>query len=169
VPISILDAYTSVSIKYKRNKTCYREAGSVTGFDVGTGNELFCIYDKAYERVRSCKYSKKTSITNTVTRFEARLKNQKIPFKSIHQLKEYLEYYPFSNLVFYGLKDELPQRLEGAKDFAYNFGMNSLVKKLSSGNNFKKTYLKWFEETPIEEQLRTKYFNSIRNQIGDTL
>ena len=164
--IPIFDVYTSVSIKHKRNKTCYREGGRVTGFDVGSNNELFCIYDKAYERVRACKYTKKNTNTNTLTRFEARLKNQKVPFNSISEIKLYKDHYPFTNLTFYKLKDDLPKRLEGAKNFSDTLGMNSLIKQLSKSNNFRKSNSKYLERTNLEQVLKDSYLLSINNQLG---
>jgi hypothetical protein len=165
IPIPIIDIFTSIKVKFKRDSSVFKEKGNITGIEIGSGNELFCIYDKAYERIRVRKYKKIEPRAGILTRFEVRLKNQKVPYKSFSDISYYSNFYPFGKLTFYKLKSELPKKLLQAGEFADSFGMNNLVKMLSSGNNFNKTYLKHLEELSLNQTLKSHYLNSISNQL----
>lgn len=163
--INVVDAFESVRMKHKRNVKTFGDyqAGRLTGFMNGSKNEIFTVYDKAFEqksltfRPTSFKRVKSFSQDLIMTRFELRQKFKKVPFKSVKDLPFLASYNPFKDIEVYNLK-------AGSKEDIGDFmrqnklhGLQNMYQQFNKYNNFKRDYAKYFESSNLPEQLRDIY------------
>lgn len=162
--IPIGQAFESIRVKYKRNmKTFgdYRSQG-LTGFYAGSKDEVFAVYDKAFEqRTKAFKPTSFKKIKGAhpyvLTRFELRQKYKMIPVRTLRELPFLLAYNPFENIQGLELRDNLSQAYEPFKRRTALIGLQNVYRELNKQNNFKRDQFKHFKESDLPEVLRRIY------------
>jgi hypothetical protein len=174
VPIPIEEIRKAIKAKHKRLRHDYKENDICTGFELGSDQEIICIYDKAYELLKRRKYRKlEGQIPKLMTRIELRLRAKKIPFKSFDELQNYLDINPFKIIEFYKLDN-----LEGFSDFQL-FQVNKLlitvnesgclhgaIKRLNQNNNFKRDHKYLIRNTDLENHIADQFKSNLYAFLG---
>jgi hypothetical protein len=166
LPVPLEQIRKAIKARHKRIRHDYKENDVCTGFELGSDQEIICIYDKAYELLTRRKYRRLNDQTPRVmTRIEIRLRSKKIPLKRFEELTHYVEINPFEILEFYKINSS--EEISEFQHFRLNKFLFTLdesgclhgaIKRLNSNNNFKRdnTYLvrDSYLETFIANQLR---------------
>lgn len=161
--MSIDEVFLMIKVKGKKKRTDYEEKSKITGFEIGRGNEIICVYDKNFERVTKRKFRKCSSEYTNKTRVEVRHHKTKIIHKPLVNLYLYAETNPFSCLEFYHLQstDKISQKnltkYKLLKEWRDNFGMQGTYKELNKNNNFNKTFGNYLNLSNISQKMAIEH------------
>ena len=166
-PLDYIQARIRVKNKIKRSDY---DSDKLTGFEIGRGNEIIVVYDKAYEIISKKKYRliDKTSLGN-LTRIEVRHKGPKIQHNKFLDLPKYLESNPFNKISLYEFSNspemsELEKRkAEYVKGNCETWGLQHTFKSLNASNNFSKTYSKYISPSEINKIILEDYRSKLSN------
>ena len=161
IPVHYL--HSSIKVKYKQNIETYFEekntgrSGRLTGFYLGSSNNLLTVYDKGYERFKKRLKKSKENICSVgvESRIEVRLKNNKLPFRSFEEIEEYRDFNPFESIQMYEKAIDVPkQRTAQALAFLISeVGLQQAYQAISKKGKFKRDYELYFSERNISEEL----------------
>ncbi len=168
------NAWQSIRIARKQSNNWYekgisRKGPTVTGFKSGEKPEVFCIYDKGCEVTKKWKFKRVPGAKfGDCTRIELRQYNQKVPFKSLSEITNYITYDPFGSIdcriIREALKDE--PKIREMKIELESRGFDGFFAKYNVSGNFPRTYGRYFESVPLKEKLREDHQSSLRSFLG---
>lgn len=173
LPLSLSYVHSGLRIKFKQNSNKYRERenykkSQLTGYEIGTKPELYCIYDKRLQSKE--RKATKTNIPgdDPVTRIELRQFGKKIRHRFLPELTNYIDEPPFYNIEFLEFNQDTGTTLKAkslenilAVDGLYNVYFN-----LNKKNNFKRDCLKYLTPINFQETLNSSYQENLRHYFG---
>ncbi|MFA6236760.1 MAG: hypothetical protein WC635_05475 [Bacteriovorax sp.] len=168
IEISIEKLYQCTRIKNKTQYSYYKEHCSVrgtylTGFYLGVEPEIYCIYDKGYQKsLRNKKLVRnKDCEIGLLSRIELRQRKHKVKYKHLNELINYLTDTPFTNIEFYEAKDN-SKKAEALQLLMNEDGLQRAVAQLSRHNNFSRNNKKNLTPTNLESTVRDAYEENLR-------
>lgn len=172
LPYPLKYIHSGLRVKHKQKSHLFKErenetykSGNLTGYEIGTKPELYCIYDKRLQ-------SKNIMIGNDpITRIELRQFSKKIKYRHIDDLVNYLIEPPFNNIEFQIINPETSaypksQALERILDMD---GLYNAYFNLNKSNNFKRDCSKFLIPVNLQETLTCRYRESLGQFLGEEL
>lgn len=173
--IPVIDLWKSVRIKHKQDGSFHfpsdtrTKRGEVTGFYIGSKPEVWCIYDKAYEKRVKKLFKIKGAESGIKSRIEVRLESRKVPVKPLTDINQYLNINPFEKLVCMELINRDDQKTKELEESIRTFGFANNYLMLNMHSNFFRDAKKSFSEVPLNEQLHKTYQDNLRQYFKEEL
>ncbi len=140
-----------------------------TGIKAGEKPEIFCIYDKGLQVTNRFKFKSIPGARRGVlTRFEVRHYANRVPFSKLSQIENYLEINPFEKIESYELRSDIEASdkvLRLRRDIQL-VGFDGIYHELNGSGNFNRTWGKYFEKKPLDNELREIYQSNCRKFLG---
>jgi hypothetical protein len=134
-----------------------RKRGGLQGFYLGSGNELFAIYDKAYEITARRTYRLvEPEFLGSLSRLELRQRAGKVKHKEFMGLSLYISERVFKNLSFFEIQPRTPKeewKADRLREKMKGIGFQNAKLALSKDGNFSKTYGPILVRHPLSDEI----------------
>lgn len=170
--LPIEEVFQSFKVKYKQNGKTHHEKchkrGVLTGFYIGSGHEIFCVYDKAYQLNKKKLTPLKGQISGVKTRIEIRHVKKKIAHTDLLTLPSYLHFPPFKNVEYLELNESNANqpKQDALRTLIGTNGLQETFLILNKQNNFKRNYSSYFNNINFKDRLNTIYWENLSHFLG---
>lgn len=171
--IPIIDLWMGVRIKHKQDG-CFHfpddtrtKRGEISGFYIGSKPEIWCLYDKGFERRQKKLFKIKGADSGIKSRIEVRLEQRKVPVLPFLEMSEYLNINPFQKIIYMKQIESDDIKSKELAESIRNFGFANNYHVLNQHSNFFRDSKKSFNEIPLNEQLFKVYQDNLRQYFKE--